>query len=176
MVGVNIYECSGFVSPKSFKECNNENYAYDKWTAGDNDATNYHTLIGLTGLKVADPKKIIEILKTAVRLFGSEALTPFVMVNMRKQQFASELHFEFLQDTLGYIRTGKRKMNIRMWMQLLSVKRGKLSKKYISANAYTMKPECYRNLGIREWVSHDDGLVDLVYSLYIIFGKYTAWE
>ena len=176
MAGLRIFESSGYVSPKVMGIGSPEDFQHDRWFAGDDDATVYHTLIGITGLKVANPAKIIEILKKAKYLFGDIHLDRFFQVNVLRNQFYSDLHYEFLEDTINYIRTGKRKMNIRMWQQLLSVKRGKLSKKYTSKTAYSMKPECYRHLSLQQWVSPDDGLMDLVYTLYIIFGKYTAWE
>ena len=82
MAGLRIFESSGYVSPKVMGIGSPEDFQHDRWFAGDDDATVYHTLIGITGLKVANPAKIIEILKNAgyrgfVALEYEEAESPF---------------------------------------------------------------------------------------------------
>ena len=167
---VKLWQASGFVSP--LLHVNGEYPRCDEWMEGDDDATTYHTLPGLTFRNYMDAKKTIEIARKAVSLFGGTDLFNFIHANMQYNRFKSDLHYRFLQDTLEYIKTGKRSMSIHTWMSLLSVKEKTLTKKQAPKTAYSMKSDLYRNVSVMQWLTHDGGLQDLVLSLYIIFGKY----
>lgn len=170
MRAVKIWTGSGFVSP--LFHVNGEYPRTDVRVDGDDDATFYHTLPGLTFRNYMDAKKTIEIARKAVSLFGGTDLFNFIHANMQYNRFKSDLHYRFLQDTLEFIKTGKRGMSIHTWMSLLSVKEETLTKKVVAKTAYSMKSDLYRNVSVMQWLSHEGGLQDLVISLYIIFGKY----
>lgn len=173
-MALRIFEPSGFVSRKPIQPLKPITADMDRWVEGDIHATNYHTQVGASGVVSMSPKDIINLLKHTVSLFGSLSLHDFFYLNFTRNEFYSDLHYEFLKDTVDFIKTGKRSMRIHTWMQMLSVPKKKISKKYVGNTTYTMKSDYYRNLTIQQWIGQDDGFVDLIYSLYIIFGKYTA--
>lgn len=173
-MALRIFEPSGFVTRKPLSVLNPSADDWDRTVAGDAKAGMYHTLIGANGVTSMSPSDILAMLRHIVPLFGSLNLHNFFYLNFTRNEFYSDLHYEFLKDTVEFIKTGKRSMSIRTWMQLLSVPRGKMSKKYVGNTTYTMKPNYYQSLSIQQWISQDNGFVDLVYSLHIIFGKYTA--
>ena len=168
MLGVKFYEASGYYAPVALAP--NE----ITFTGGDKHATNYHTLVGVNGLKVTSPKIILEIIKRAGKLFGSPSFSKFLVLNKSRNSFRSRLHFEFLEDTAEFIRTGKRRMSIRMWMSLLCVGSSKIDKKHKEETVYSMKLGKPSELTLANWVKREEGLVDLIYTMYIIFGEYTV--
>lgn len=170
MRAVKIWGSSGFVTP--IVHIHGEYPKFDQWVDGDDDASVYHTLPGLTFRNFTDAKKTIEIARKATSLLGGTDLFNFVHSNLQYNRFKSDLHYRFLNDTIDFIKTGKRTMSILMWMQMLSVPSERISKKHAAKTAYTMKSDCYRNISVMKWLSHEGGLQDLVISLYIIFGKY----
>lgn len=171
MRAVKIWNSSGFVTPIATIP-GSLHQQFDEWTSGDSDASVYHTLPGLTFRNYADAAKTIEIARKAVSLFGGTDLFNFVHTNLLYNRFKSDLHYRFLNDTLDYIKTGKRTMSILTWMRLLISPTQGISKKHASKTAYTMNSDCYRNVTVMNWLSRDGGLQDLVITLYIIFGKY----
>ena len=170
MRAVKIWGNSGFVTPLGYS--NGHYPRHDQWLLGDDDCTNYHTLPGISFANHLDAKKILEIVRKAVSLFGGERLENFIHTNLLRNQFKSDLHFKFLVDTIDFIKTGVRSMNIQMWMQLLSVPTQSIDKKLQAKSTYTMKPDYYRGASISNWLQHQGGLQDLIITLYIIFGKY----
>ena len=170
MRAVKVWQNSGFVSP--LIHLNGMYPKYDEWCEGDTDASVYHTLPGLTFRNYADAKKTIEIARKAASLFGGVDLFGFIQTNLQRGYFKTDLHFRFLQDTVEYIKTGRRNMSIHTWMQLLVVPGQSISKKHLAKTAYSMKSDSYRNVSVMQWLTHEGGLQDLVLSLYIIFGKY----
>lgn len=170
MPAVKIYYKSGFVTGLPFKP--NTIERYDEWCNGDSDASTYHTLPGIAFRNHLDPKKTIEIARKAVSLFGGVSLFGFINLNLIRNRFESDLHFKFLEDTVNYINTGVRSMSIEMWTQLLVVPNKSFTKHEAYKTTYSMKSDLYRKASIPQWLSHPDGLHDLILSLYIIFGKH----
>lgn len=170
MPAVKIYGHSGFVT--AIPRTGSGYPQYDEWTSGDAQASIYHTLPGMSFRNHTDPKKTIEIARKAVELFGNNSLFGFFNLNVLRNRFKTDLHFKFLEDTLKFISTGVRSMNIQMWMQLLVVPNKSFDKELIGKTTYTMNSDLYRKATITEWLSKPNGLQDLVYSLYIIFGTH----
>ena len=98
MRAVKIWGNSGFVTPLGYS--NGHYPRHDQWLLGDDDCTNYHTLPGITFQNHVDAKKILEIVRKAVSLFGGERLESFIHTNLLRNQFKSDLHFKFLVDTI----------------------------------------------------------------------------
>lgn len=171
MQPVKIYGSSGFVAPLHQRP-GGRRQDFDLWLDGDSDASIFHTLPGLTFRNSLDGAKTIEIGRKASELFGGTELFDFVNKNLLFNRFKSDLHYRFMCDTIEYIQTGKRSMSIHTWQQLLVSPNGSLTKKVHTKTAYSMKSDCYRNISVMQWLSHEGGLLDLVISLYIIFGKY----
>lgn len=173
MAAVRVWSNSGYVTPMSSRQSmGNLGTCVEVIMKGDEDCSTYHTLPGVSFIKHLAPKKTIEIARKAVYLFGGINLYGFITLNLMRNQFKSDLHFKFLEDTINYINTGKRSVNIQMWMQLLSAPSKSFSKKLQAKTTYTMKSDYYRNACLTKWLAHEGGLQDLIIALYIIFGNY----
>lgn len=144
------------------------------YTIGDKEASELPSIIGLSGLKIANASDTIRVIKLAKRLFGGNSLCPFFGLNFTHNHFKSQLHYEFFVDTCNYIITGKRAMSIRMWTQQLTSKGYGNRGDYSSEFTYTMKSHERPLCTLSNWLSHKDGIVDLVFTMYILFGAYTT--
>ncbi len=171
MQPVNIWGSSGYVSPIILRRgCVND--GFDVWIDGDSDASTFHTLPGLTFRNSLNGEQILAVARKACELFSGSDLFSFIHANMMYNRFKTDLHYRFLDDTINFIKTGKRGMSIFTWMQLLIVPSKSFTKKVAPKTTYSMKLDCYRGVSVMRWLKHDGGLQDLIISLYIIFGKY----
>ena len=91
--------------------------------------------------------------------------------------FVHGLNLDFLNDTLGYILTGKRDYSINTWKEIV-----KIDPDYIvgiSSDArweqlcrkYSIKSTSDLNNYIGMWCSHDGGFDDMIYTTWILFGS-----
>lgn len=145
---------------------------YHDWRSGDEQVNDFSATPSLQLIDKTNPKLIIEIAKKAVELFGNNNLYSFVQANLLHNRFKSDLHWEFLKDTLEFIKTGKRSMSIGTWKSLLVLENNKLSRTHAPKTTYSMNSAEYSGATIQKWLTQDNGLADLTYSMYIIFGRY----
>ncbi|MCO6704706.1 hypothetical protein [Streptomyces sp. CHB9.2] len=113
-------------------------------------------------------------LRVAMGCFSNFAL----FLNTQKNNpFLYGYNYEFLLDTLKYIQTGRRRVSVQNWLALLT-ENPKPSNDYRERNASKEIREFYQKVGtapskvVSEWISHPEGLNDLVISLYIMFGEW----
>lgn len=144
---------------------------YD-WRPGDERVNDFYATPSLKIIDKTSPQLIIDIAKKAVELFGNNNLYSFMQSNLIYNRFKSDLHWEFLKDTIQFIQTGKRSMSISTWESLLIIPNGTLSKTHAPKTTYSMNPAEYSGATIQKWLTQDNGLADLVYSMRIIFGRY----
>lgn len=129
------------------------------------------------------------VIQTALRAFGLDNFLVWAELNLESPTF-SQLHADFITDTMRFIVTGKRDIPVDSWERMINQ----------SANDPINKP-CYNpevmrsfieyfnnsinwnrnSLGnyantvvINRWLSHPTGFSDLVVSLYILFGDRSA--
>jgi hypothetical protein len=118
------------------------------------------------------------LLVCAMTVFGSDMLAWF---DLQKQNpYMSALHKNFLNDTLGFIDTGKRSVSVTTWMSLVGI-----SQTVQSSPGTTVKTkEFFRTdsqPGMRrptaicdvlvQWTSQPSGFDDLLSTMAIIFGN-----
>lgn len=81
---------------------------------------------------------------------------------------------EFLIDTIGYIINGKRAIGNESWLQLIVMQDPQASdKEPLIAKSQSVIAMMSRYSGtelLQRWISHPNGLIDLIDSLYIMFG------
>lgn len=118
-----------------------------------------------------------EIVELAYRTFGTEHFLDWI-----SYQATGGIRRDFIIDTVEYILSGERKFDISTWDSLIS------NDEVDSKNARTWSqaeidlfniptPGHPRNLNkgrmpniIQKWVEHPNGHMDLLYTLYILFG------
>jgi len=129
------------------------------------------------------------VLTAAKHAFNSESLLAWCDMQ-RNTQFLTTMHRKFIYDTLEYIATGGRAIDPESWINLIEIRDVTDVDKRVEYN-----PSLYFDLrnnsrliavGLDEkshdlpkdllkcivnWVCHPTGFTDLIYSLYIIFGK-----
>lgn len=165
------FASSGFASPVDRRPVFAEGV---RWGEGEDDMMEFQAMVGANGLAITGPARILDVLRKAVELFGGNCLKRFFLLNVRERRFKSHLHYEFLMDTAEFIKTGKRGMSILHWHSLLTVPGNSITKKDKAKTTYTMKSEVLNGLTIQNWIRHDHGIEDLIMSMAIIFGTYTA--
>lgn len=98
---------------------------------------------------------------------------------MYDQQYAvgktvSNLHIEFLEDTINYLNGETRKINIYQWARMLNVTKDAINYKPAQNDFFktTITRIMYGNLinNIKQWLAIEGGYEDLLTTLYVIFG------
>lgn len=87
-----------------------------------------------------------------------------------QNQYLKQRTIDFLEDTLKYIETGRRVMSIYTWQHLLSDADIRITQ----GLRPTLVTEFARNDTtelLSKWLSHRDGLADMMISLRSLFGK-----
>jgi hypothetical protein len=127
------------------------------------------------------------VLSVAKRAFGEKSLHHWCELQ-RHSPYLTTMHRRFIYDTLGYIYSGRREVSVDSWMNLIEARditdvdtrvvydpSGYFNLKHNdSMRASSLRPQEVPpdlNGAICSWVSQTDGFKDLVYTLYIIFGK-----
>lgn len=90
----------------------------------------------------------------------------------------SELHMQFLRDTISFILTGQRDLTVWQWFPLIKADTTTLQAKPASAASLFMTQrymEVFDNESIvQKWVSQKFGYEDLLTTLFIVLGERTA--
>lgn len=123
-----------------------------------------------------------EVLLTTFRAFGTINFHSWCLLQLKSPNF-SNLHIEFLNDTVRFIQTGERKMNVETWTSLLNQlevkdsigKHRELSSELKSffqpEYSNTMENMLLQDI-ITLWTSRHNGFEDLIMSMHVFFGKY----
>lgn len=110
------------------------------------------------------------VLRQAAHLFGN--LEEWINTQIQSNPYVYNHAVEFLVDTVRFITTGRRLVNIRTMRELLMINPPPMAPTRVSQE--------YEQLGIKkgqlknyltQWVSHPDGFMDLYLTLNILFGK-----
>lgn len=114
-----------------------------------------------------------EIIEQAIRFFGSDFST-WVKYQLQTNQLIYGNNYVFLEETITYIKTGKRQTSLGIWDNLLEeypdidVKPSKSTNELIDNYLYT-KSDKYNY--IAEWTTHEGGFYDLLKTMHLLFSK-----
>lgn len=117
-----------------------------------------------------------EVIEACIRLYGN--FYQWLNYQLTENRFIHGTNQDFLIDTLWYIKTGERRMMLPVWESIITqypdmegVKPARLDDTMVENflnNGSRSYP--YSNY-ITEWTSHPDGIYDMIYTTYLLFGK-----
>ncbi len=117
---------------------------------------------------------VAAVLDQAILLFGG--FKNWVTDQLRSNTRVFGHRAEFLIDTIGFVLNGRRYMSIESWMLLLSgMDDGATMKTALGSSVDQMlsRLESIDDDELMQlWISHPEGVVDLVDSLFIFFGHH----
>lgn len=121
-----------------------------------------------------------KILKAGLNAFGTKDFYSWAE-SQTKSPFFSDTHKRFLHDTFEYIKNGKRSFPTFSWMRIIQIKDlsyadGELNydlDRFFKFVNHASIPKDLLSI-IQLWVSHPDGIEDLLMSLHILFGSEVA--
>lgn len=134
-----------------------------------------HYLGMLNGsVSIMDHKHFESVLRNALALLGTG---PDWITIQSMNSNLDKYKAEFIVDTVNYITTGKRRMYQATWRELCST-RNDGQVKPIVLGSRVVNPEIrvpaewqrHPTEIISKWISHEGGLVDLIESVYLMFG------
>lgn len=113
------------------------------------------------------------VVELALRVFDRKR--GFDFAEQDHNAHLSGFNYKFLLDTLRYIATGRRSMDVHMWGDLMEqtttvpehvvVGRSAILNR-IAEYKLDMKPTAL----IQQWLTHKDGLEDLIITMHLMFG------
>lgn len=118
-----------------------------------------------------------ETISNCIRLYGN--FYRWLEFQLLHNRFVYDINQEFLLDTLWYIKTGERKMMLPVWESILNQYPDIGEPKPIRYNDSTIESfmnspdnriNTFSNY-IAEWTSHSDGIYDMLYTTYLLFGN-----
>lgn len=134
--------------------------------------SNYGTIVNNESF---DYKKAV--IEACIRLYGN--FYNWVLYQLLYNRFLHGTNQDFLIDTIWYIKTGERKMMLPVWQSVLTqypdigpVKSTRLQD--TTLESFLTNPSNKKNPFsnyITEWTSHPDGLYDMIYTTYLLFGN-----
>lgn len=118
-----------------------------------------------------------EAIANCIRLYGNFYV--WLKYQLFYNRFLHGTNQDFLLDTLWYIKTGERKMMLPVWESIITqypdigpvkpVRHSDITiANFIDSDSNLVNP--YSNY-ITEWTSHPDGLNDMLYTTYLLFGS-----
>ena len=117
-----------------------------------------------------------DVIHTCIRLYGN--FYRWLEYQLIHNRFLHGVNQDFLIDTLWYIKTGERKMMLPVWESIITqypdmegIKPSRVSDSMIESFLQnTSRDNVYSNY-LSEWTSHPDGIYDMLYTTYLLFGK-----
>lgn len=114
-----------------------------------------------------------QVLTAATRLFGRSFFS-WVATQYRNPYLYGR-NFEFLEDTLRFIVTGRRRMGVRSWAALMEEdpdKHPRIGNRQPGAGLIPTYPTGTTTANVlAEWCSHPGGFEDLMETLAVMYGK-----
>lgn len=115
------------------------------------------------------------VLKLAKEVFGVENGFSSWFKQQENSRYLTNLHREFLNDTIRYLDSGVRQVGIESWYGLIksSSYQDQNKKVKLDMSRYFNPQNTNHNVvsDIQNWVMKDDGFKDLIYFLGIVFGE-----
>ena len=126
------------------------------------------------------------ILQAALTAFGVESFTDWCR-NQTTSPALSELHADFIKDTINFITGHERKYDLTTWDSIISRSnvptntRIELERPTFDSledffgvsngGVYRVHKANFLEDVLVQWTSREDGFADLIYTLYILFGS-----
>lgn len=142
----------------------------------------YAAFVRRDGFKGADFDFREKALHQILHAFGTQDFNEWYAAQFKSPSFG-ELHRRFLDDTLKFIRTGQRELDLSTWVSLLTPADSRDTDIYLSLRAKTyfnvssvgelLEPGAYRGSlveTVQDWLSKDGGFSDLLVTCHILFG------
>ena len=111
-----------------------------------------------------------EVIRTCVRHFGN--FHRWLAIQAAYNDSVHGLNFEFLKDTVQFIRTGRRDMSTFTWNDLLlehpQEQAGVASPRRLDAFQITDPKELEDVIG--KWCSHENGFEDMLCTAHVLYG------
>lgn len=118
-----------------------------------------------------------ELIECCIRLYGN--FYNWLKYQLLYNRFLYGINQEFLLDTLWYIKTGERKMMLPVWESIITqypdigpvksvIPTDTTIADFLSSESNRVN--IHSNY-IAEWTSHPDGIYDMLYTTYLLFGK-----
>jgi hypothetical protein len=120
-----------------------------------------------------------KVLKATLSAFGTASFEIW-FTTQYKSPACGDLHKRFLDDTLKFIRTGRREMALETWAALLQITDegdvigtySKASNDYFGFKDNHRDAEDYLVVDtMQRWLSHASGFEDMLGTLHILFGN-----
>lgn len=113
------------------------------------------------------------VIDLALRVFDRKE--GFSFIDQDANTHLSGFNYKFLLDTLKYIATGRRSMDVQMWGDLME------QSSTVPTHVVEGRSAIYKRIAeykldltpsslIQKWLSHKDGLEDLIVTMHLMFG------
>jgi len=118
-----------------------------------------------------------KVLRVALNAFGTTSFYEWVLMQI-KGPSTGDLHMRFLQDTLEFIDTGKRNLNLHAWAAMLSMSpithnetenEGQFNWFFITGDKLPKNMTVIDV--IQRWCGQENGFADLIQTLHVLFGE-----
>lgn len=112
-------------------------------------------------------------IKCAYRLFNGQENW---FLRQDQNGMVQDYNYEFLQDTIRFIATGKRRMNLFVWQDLIihqpeHALKGVEHRHEIADQFKSLALSTSFDAMFQRWISHPGGFDDLMMSLHLMFGR-----
>lgn len=125
-----------------------------------------------------------KILIVALRAFGTRDFEVWLS-SQHQSPVAGDNHMGFLEDTVQFLATGKRDLDVQTWLSILdggdtgevSSGHSELAKEFfgISSNGLNREPRNRSMVDVVQvWCSHPGGIEDILCTLHVLFGNVTS--
>lgn len=117
------------------------------------------------------------LIEHTLEAFGTDNFLEWYY-NQYNSPYLSDVHLDFLRDTIGFIYGKPRKYFVEVWDDLLDrtdIKHRPIHKELIEREFFGItethiRPVLVEDV-IKEWATKENGLADMLYTLFLLFGK-----
>lgn len=122
-----------------------------------------------------------KILQVAFEAFGTISFFDWIAVQL-KGPSTGDMHIEFLKDTMKFIMTGKRKLSLHSWTDVLTLSSITSNETVTEAEiaSFFVNADTKQGMNIQlidviqRWCAQEGGFEDLVQTLHVLFGSIKA--
>lgn len=125
------------------------------------------------------------VIKVALSAFGVKNFEQWIALQAESPTF-TQLHADFLIDTVRYIATGKRQLPVQTWERMIGAGTNDPTSKIVFDPAvmqmiptgYSLRKQQTTSTNLPNvlamWLRHPGGFTDLVTTLYTLFGEHNT--
>lgn len=140
-----------------------------KLKRGDAEVSHIYDLYINRSMQVTGWKFKQDVIQTTKRLFGH--MDVWAKNNILQNDALYGVNVDFIIDTIGFIKTGKRSLSLLTWIGLVEeCPVSDPQKKQIR----NYKQDIIESVGphwLSDWLSHEDGFNDMLCSINLLFGN-----